>query len=183
MRCYHFGNFYMSSIQQGIQAAHAQMELFTKYQPIDSRYFDTHFHTTEERVVYEEAVDMLYDWAQNHKTMVCLNGGANIDLQRIEGVMEMEGNPYPWSTFHEEPGAVSHIETLTNIAIVLPERIYETSRYWNKYINSSLYSVDWNSEGGCVIEHANQSKDAFICELSPFETQLVDTLSQCRLAG
>ena len=33
MRAYYFGNMYLSSIQQGIQAAHATHELFNKYMP------------------------------------------------------------------------------------------------------------------------------------------------------
>jgi hypothetical protein len=32
MRLYTFGNYYLSSIQQGIQAGHAAVELFNKYE-------------------------------------------------------------------------------------------------------------------------------------------------------
>ena len=112
MRCYHFGNMYMSSIQQGIQAAHCQMELFMKYQD------DT------------DQQNMLYDWGGNHKTMICLNAGYHERLRAIADFMEDAENPYPWSTFHESQEAMGGM--LTNVAIVLPEEIYEGAKELRK---------------------------------------------------
>ena len=71
MRCYTFGNFYFSSIQQGIQAAHSQMELFNKYIP---------HNFNDNRVADIPQIDMLWDWSNNHKTTICLNGGMTSDL-------------------------------------------------------------------------------------------------------
>lgn len=190
MRCYHFGNFYMSTIQQGIQAAHAQMELFLKYQPLDSEFFDKHFETNNDRAVYEGAVQMLFEWASSHKTMICLNGGTNLDLQRIEGIMEMDDNPYPWSSFYEEEGALTESKALTNVAIIIPEKIYETASNWKKYTSHSQYFyAEFDARGGCIVTcpHYDKDNDQYtvehVVELSPFEVQLVDTLSNCRLAG
>lgn len=104
MRLYTFGNFYMSSIQQGIQAAHSQMELFTKYQETSDRK------------------ELLFDWAENHRTMICLSAGMNTDLEDLLTFMDNCDNPYPWSFFNEAPESMNSM--LTNIAIVLPEDIY-----------------------------------------------------------
>lgn len=109
MRCYHFGNMYLSSIQQGIQAAHAQMELFVKYNP---DHPDT------------KAREDLYYWANDHKTMICLNAGFNSEMQAIKGFLESEENPYPWAAFYESEEAMGGL--LTNIALVLPESVYST---------------------------------------------------------
>jgi len=114
MRCYHFSNMYLSSIQVGIQSAHAQMELFVKYNPSKAKADGM-------------AVDLLYEWAERHKTMICLNAGFNSEMLKIAAFLKSEDNPYPWSTFCESEEAMGGL--LTNIAIVLPERIYSVSDY------------------------------------------------------
>ena len=58
MRAYFFGNLYMSSIQQGIQAAHAVADMFIKY----SNENEPNYHP-------------LREWATDHKTMILLNAG------------------------------------------------------------------------------------------------------------
>jgi len=115
MRCYHFGNMYMSSIQQGIQAAHAQMELFNKYVP-----------QTDEDSIPEEIFTQLFDWSKNHKTMICLNGGYLETMQELYDFMNVSQNPYPFSNFHEAKETMNGM--LTNVAIVLPEKIYEVAK-------------------------------------------------------
>jgi len=109
MRCYHFASFYISSIQQGIQAAHAQMELAIKYKNPD---FDS------EKTIAE----MFWDWAENHKTMICLNGGMTKDLQDLQMFILNGNHSYPYASFSESEEALGGI--LTNVAIVLPEKIY-----------------------------------------------------------
>jgi len=102
---------YLSSIQQGIQAAHAQMELFIKY----SRVYQP------DEFGYIQNVK-LFDWAENYKTMICLDAGHNKELNDIEEFLSNTENPYPWATFRESSEALGGI--LTNIAIILPEEIY-----------------------------------------------------------
>jgi len=109
MRIYHFGNFYMSSIQQGIQSAHAQTEMALKY----LNNFDG----------IDEQVRLYKDWAVNYKTMICLNGGMNSSLCNIKDTFDDITNPYPWISFRESEEAMGGM--LTNVAIVLPEFIYE----------------------------------------------------------
>lgn len=116
MRLYTFGNFYFSSIQQSIQGAHAAVELFNKYIP----------HPYNDNMVDDiPQINQLWDWSNNHKTMICLNGGMNSDLISTKEFFEDENNPYPWSTFYESEEAMGGI--LSNVCIVLPEKVYEMS--------------------------------------------------------
>lgn len=157
MRCYHFGNYYMSSIQQGIQAAHCQMELFVKYE----NAIVPGYVTNQKRD--------LYDWGKNHKTMICLNAGANKDLHEIKELLEQEDNEYPWSYFCEDEDSLGGI--LTNVAIVLPEKIYDAAeKIRNKQASFSDNSLYANVEHG------------FISKFTNFEVKLIEILNKCALA-
>ena len=111
MRAYFFGNMYLSSIQQGIQAAHVVGDMFVKYSPSCGQIKDTRYPT-------------LLDWAANHKTMILLNAGYGEEIHSLVEFFNTEDNPYPWAQFHEAPEALDG--ALTSVGIVLPERIYET---------------------------------------------------------
>lgn len=167
MRCYHFGNFYLSSIQQGIQAAHAQMELFVKYQDTGINYAEDYQPTINE-IAYQQKVDDLYDWAENHKTMVCLNGGALQDLKNIEELMESLENKYPWSTFYEDEYSLGAI--LTNVAIVLPEEIYENA--------AKIRNKEYTLQDNKVWDEFGK----FVINLSVFDVKLIELLNSCQLA-
>lgn len=167
MRCYHFGNFYLSSIQQGIQAAHAQMELFVKYQDTGINYVEDYQPTIDE-IEYQQKVDDLYDWAENHKTMVCLNGGNFQGLKDIETLFQDEQNKLPWATFYEDEMSLGGI--LTNVGIVVPEYIYENATKIRNnectIINNAIWDYSHNH----------------ICSLSDFEVKLINLLNSCQLA-
>ncbi len=109
MRAYFFGNMYLSSIQQGIQAQHCTAEMFVKYQAGHP----------------EKSHDTLYDWARNHKTSILLNGGGDEELRAIVHLLISDGNPYPWATFYESQSALDGIRTC--VGIILPERVYEAA--------------------------------------------------------
>jgi hypothetical protein len=105
MRAYFFGNMYLSSIQQGIQAAHVLGEMFIKYtQPDDME------------------TEMLHEWAKNHKTMILLNGGYSESIRDLYEFLKSSENPYPFADFHEGQDALDG--ALTSVGIVLPEKIY-----------------------------------------------------------
>lgn len=121
LRFYTFINFYLSSIQQGIQSAHVIHEAFVKHQ-----------EPSIER-------DVLYEWATNHKTIVVLNGGINADLKSLYDFIKMEshkgsftlnGYQLPWSCFNEDSQSLSSI--MTGVGIVLPEEIFDAVRDINK---------------------------------------------------
>jgi len=150
MRCYHFSNMYLSSIQVGIQSAHAQMELFVKYNPSKAK-------------VDAMAVDLLYEWAERHKTMICLNAGFNSEMEAIKGFLKSKDNPYPWSAFYESEEAMGGL--LTNIAIVLPEDVYSVNA---KTLDIAAQAGMWSP----TTEH-----------LTDFDKDLIRMKSQYRMAS
>lgn len=105
MRAYFFGNMYLSSIQQGIQAAHAVADMFIKYSDENG----PNFHT-------------LREWAADHKTMVLLNGGFSSSIAELCQLFDSNENPFPWAPFYEEEAALNG--ALTTVGIILPEYIY-----------------------------------------------------------
>lgn len=113
MRLYTFTNFYLSSIQNGIQPAHLIGELFIKYRP------------GQVGNDVRDQQDSLYDWAANHKTMICLNGGNLSSIQAIADQLDVIGSALslPTANFHEDKESLGGIMTCTGI--IVPERIYE----------------------------------------------------------
>lgn len=107
-RAYFFGNMYLSSIQQGIQAAHVVAELFGEYQ------------------VDNNDREQLYDWANRYKTMILLNGGYGSSLHDLVDFFDNVDNPYPFSFFKESEAALDN--AITSVGIILPEKIYEGAR-------------------------------------------------------
>lgn len=122
MRCYHFGNMYLSSIQQGIQAAHAQAELFVKY--YETTYCD--FDGSQKQFIsHFSKRKALYHWAANHKTIICLNAGMDTHMQELYRLLSSKENPYPWAPFFESTEAMGGM--MTNIAVILHEDLYNTT--------------------------------------------------------
>ena len=134
MRAYYFGNMYLSSIQQGIQAAHVTAELFSHY----PRYSDQGD---------VEKQEMLYEWAQNHKTMILLNAGYGEEIHSLRQMFMVPDNPYPWAAFAESPEALDG--ALTSIGIILPERIYETAAVCRQKRIDPLYLAAPTPLPGC----------------------------------
>ena len=103
-RLYFFTNFYLSSIQKGIQSGHCAVEL------MNGKFRDN---------------AILREWATNHKTFIVLNGGAQPDLEDIFTTLELaEHNKLidlPYAQFHEDIGLNN---ALTCVGIVIPSRIF-----------------------------------------------------------
>jgi len=103
MRFYAVGNMYLSSIQQGIQAAHCVGEMALKI--IGNKYVS--------------------EWLTNHKTLICVNGGNNFGLHNFLELANRESNPgYPVAKFYEDDASLGGM--LTCVGIILPAAIYET---------------------------------------------------------
>lgn len=118
-RCYHLANMYLPGIHAGIQSAHAQHELARKYAfPVLDGGNPSH-----ELSVYRE-------WAEQHKVIVCLNGGMSFNLESMVDLMGLEGNRLPWVEWRESEEALNN--AITNVAIVLPERIYANNQIIGK---------------------------------------------------
>ena len=102
MRFYAVGNMYLSSIQQGIQAAHCVAEMLM--QPY-----------TEGRSQAKQ------DWALNHKTIICVNGGNNKSLNDFYDLVRYQSQ-FPVARFYEDDASLGGI--LTCVGIIVPEKIY-----------------------------------------------------------
>lgn len=106
MRAYFFVNNYLSSIQKGIQAAHclAEMQLRCK-------------HDTDMR-------DILHNWANQHKTIIVLNGGNCTELSKLTNTIATAWYPrlkLPWAYFNEDE-SLGYV--ITCVGIIVPEYIY-----------------------------------------------------------
>ena len=173
MRAYFFGNMYLSSIQQGIQAQHTTAELFLNYPNPD----DVQTAPVKERY----AGMLLYDWARNHKTSILLNGGYSSALHELVEKFANRENPYPWAFFNEGYDALDG--ALTCVGIVLPEKIYglasalrgpeaeETEKFIREH--GEWFSSDVPADpNDCSVPH----------EISKFELELALELNKYGLA-
>ena len=99
MRFYSAGNMYLSSIQQGIQAAHCVAEM--------SRLWMSN--------------KMVSDWIVTHKTLICVNGGNNKSLNEFYELVRYQ-KQFPVAQFHEDEQSMAGM--LTTVGIIVPEEIY-----------------------------------------------------------
>ncbi len=109
MRCYSFTNYYLSDIQKGIQSGHSNVELSL--------------------LSKEQGVDLFFEWAKNHKTVIILNGGNQAQLQTIYSQLidlSQNGMNLPFAKFHEDEQSLNG--ALTSISIIVPEVIYENAQ-------------------------------------------------------
>lgn len=144
LRGYFFGNFYLSSIQQGIQAAHVIQEMYSKYL-MDS----------------SGASHMFSEWCFNEKTMILLNGGMHQDIYELYTKLNsLSKGVYPVAYFAEERRALN--DAITCCGIVLPKRIYdlEIVTLGNETVSfdESLYQIDYNSTDVKIKELISQYK-------------------------
>lgn len=123
-RAYSLNNMYLSGIHAGNQSAHSHDEVTLKY--LISSIEKNNFDCLKTNIVME--------YIKNHKTMIVLNGGMHGDLlNTLSFLKENEGNlAYPFAEFHESEYALNG--ALTNITIILPDKIYKYSRTIHKLI-------------------------------------------------
>lgn len=182
MRAYFFGNLYLSSIQQGIQALHATTDMFIKYRHQDD------FNS------------QLFEWAGDHKTTIMLNAGYSSEIRNLEDFFSSPGNIFPFCSFYEEEDALDG--ALTTIGIILPERIYKLSAMLRSgivtdseilYIKKpttqlgrpdSLSTERFNSLWSTSFNDHNSLYDILTAEeFSDFERELVIRLNRYSLAS
>lgn len=106
LRLYTFTLTQLKTIQQGIQAAHAVVELMIKQDD-----------------------EWVFSWAHQYKTMICLDGGDCVDMAALREFLASSDNPYPYAHFYED-GSLCGLHTST--AIVLPERIFNAAECLRK---------------------------------------------------
>jgi hypothetical protein len=77
------------------------------------------------------------EWAANHKTLVCLNGGTTKNVLDLVAYLCAKQNPYPWAEFVEAEDFLAGITT--SVAIILPERVFKLSPLLNTGKLSTSY--------------------------------------------
>lgn len=108
LRLYTFINFYLSSIQQGIQSAHLVHDIMLKYAP----------HSSGD-------AKMVNDWARDWKTIIVLNGGTADDLLETRQLFDSQGQ-YPHTHFRESVDCLEGV--MTGVGVVLPEFVFGCER-------------------------------------------------------
>jgi hypothetical protein len=162
MRFYAFGNYYLSSLQQALQANHVCVELYNKYnfQFLELKSYDELTSFSKRNAM---SWSYLREWAKDHKTIVLLNGGNSKDLRDIHNMMmgedfERSNHDYPFASFHEDEQSLNG--ALTSVGIVLPAKIYETA----------------------ANDRSNTLPDYIRPRLTQWEEKMVLALNRCGLA-
>lgn len=110
MRYYGFGNYYLSSIQQGIQNLHVVSDISVKYEDM-----------SEENESYKE-------WALYHKTVVLCNGGNAESINTLYAFLEeleKEGMDLPYSLFKEDGPSLSGAVTAVGVIVYTRHYMYD----------------------------------------------------------
>lgn len=157
LRCYTFTIFQLSTIQQGIQAGHAAVELTRR------------------------GHDLTMDWAENHKTFVWLNAGTYGDLLRLIQFLQSKENPYPWASFAESEEFLGGLTT--SVAIVLPERIFKIG----PQLNTGKLSISHDKIMGVhrvlrMTPQVGELSDVMFDEYTEWEWGLIERLAATSLA-
>jgi hypothetical protein len=156
MRLYSFTNYYLSPLQQGLQTAHVVSTLFAKYLPSDT--------------IQAEG---LYDWAENHQTIVILNGGNQADLRDLLQFFVQGDHRFPYTFFKEDEQSLN--DCLTCVGIVLPEYIYNAVA--EVRLGKEIIRIDANEYW------LNMTIDGTAgMKLSKFDKELIEKLTTYRLA-
>ena len=199
MRCYHLCNMYLVGVHAGIQSAHTQHELAIKYlasTPYRNLVADESLNEYGARLdLHTDAKADYINWANNHKTLILLNGGMASHLIELETFLTENSHAYAWASFREEEAALNG--AMTNVGIVLPEHMYRWNRQILKLIDAPVITTVLGGEDGVrFIEKVGQG-DKQSVELSveggedgvkvyfyeKFEIELMRRLDRLKLMG
>lgn len=97
-RLYCLTNYYLSSLQKGLQTAHVVSEL-----------------SLNRKKVYT-------DWADQDKTIIMLNGGNCAQLTEFGTWLADNVSKWPWAAFHEDEASLAG--AITAVGIILPASVY-----------------------------------------------------------
>lgn len=139
LRMYTFTLVQLNTMQQGIQAAHAAVEVgMVAYKKQMTLRQGTPF-------------SIYHRWATEWKTMVCLNGGDLFELDEFANFLSTCDTPekYPWAAFNESETSLGGL--LTSVGIILPEEIFATAECLRKntfYVTKDYPDAftDWELE-------------------------------------
>lgn len=106
-RLYCLTNYYLSSLQKGLQTAHVVSELAN-------------------RAVANSAVKKVFEsWASDDRTIIILNGGNSAKLQSFQRFLVDSNCPWPWAAFSEDEASLGG--AMTAVGVILPESVYTNS--------------------------------------------------------
>lgn len=111
-RMYHLVMYNLSPIQQGIQAYHAGIEYYRKYEKLE---FDR--------------------WADNDKTVIILNGGTSIDMEKhFDTLCQMNVD----ASYFKEPDLNN---SMSAISFLVDERVWDKETYpdWMTIVETHMY--------------------------------------------
>ena len=158
LRLYSFVNFYLSSIQQGIQTGHAAVDLVRKCtasgNPLRRDITSYHMHLVEK-------------WADNYKTFIILNGGDSVGIANATSTISRNG-VFPWVTFKESGEALNGIQTC--VAVVLPEYIFGATKQFKE-----------NGDYEWVYNFEEEKRQVYNRDSQHFD--LINLVKSCRLAS
>lgn len=156
-RLYAFVNYYLSSIQQGIQTGHAAVDMVRKYAA---------------DLPHSPNQKMMAEWADNHKTFITLNGGNSGSLRMIKQVVS--ASAYPWVTFSEDEESLGGI--MTTVAVIVPENIYDARRVVDSVVDPAP-AYSWQEPGDVF----NMTTLSYFPGTPDYD--LITVLKSCRLAA
>lgn len=187
-RLYTLVNMYLSPIQHGIQTAHIVSELFTNYEQID---IDDYARSTgggpipEFTISRAHAANVLFEWGNEHKTIIVLNGGYQCVLEDTYDQFESLGNQLqlPHAKFREE--AISLNSAMTAVGIVVPSSIYDIK--WPEddiaiFLDTIENPYDLNNIDSLGRKIALNCTELMVTEKELAALQLKHVLNQFKLA-
>lgn len=153
LRLYSFVNFYLSSIQQGIQTGHAAVDLVRKYtrnstNPVKSR----------QQLMVEE-------WADNYKTFIVLNGGHNAAIHHAHDIISE--SDFPFISFYEDEASLDSLMTCT--CIVVAEKIFN--------------AFPEKTDDGIIYKYSNEDGLSITYDKSHPHYNLINLIRTARLAS
>jgi hypothetical protein len=159
MRFYSFTNWMLRPIQQGIQPGHAAVDMLVKY-PDDNS-------SSQAAVAWE--------WARDHKTFICLNGGNAANLAEVYTTLQRVGDALglPVVAFHEDEESLCGV--MTSCGIVVTEDWYALAGE----VRARNFRLDRPENGEPVLVCL---ADMSITPITTEGADLIDVLNSCSLA-
>lgn len=185
LRLYSFINVYLSGIQAGIQTGHMAVDLVSKYRNGCDAGKN---HTSS----------VAWDWADNYKTFIVLNGGAHVQIKERKEFFETNlslvedqiGHPLPWCHFNEDDMSLNGL--LTCVGVVLPETIFNAVDYrraMNTVPDAREFSAKYDlnqRDGAYFVLKTDEAGEVFVADHYPTDSpaaQLISDVKSCRLFG
>lgn len=138
MRAYTFTNFMLNTVAQGIQPAHCLMDMVRRYQL-----------TEPDNIARLRAED----WADNHKTMICLNGGNHAGILSVWEQLVTLGDALnlPIQKFCEDQDTLGGL--MTCCGIIVPAEVYTIAAL--RWFDDDTKGADRDGKVYCISEHIN----------------------------